>query len=131
MPARFTIIGGGIAGLTTAIALQRAGIETTIFEAAPEIKAIGAGLALSANALKAFNRLGLMEAVMEQGRLLDIFTVYDQKGKPITRVDSKTLGEKYGTCYSSTNERRRSYLERYHRPKPAAAFCLRSYRADR
>jgi 2-polyprenyl-6-methoxyphenol hydroxylase-like FAD-dependent oxidoreductase len=96
MPASFTIIGGGIAGLTTAIALQRAGIESTIFEAAPEIKAIGAGLALSANALKAFNRLEMVKAVTEQGRLLDLFTVYDEKGKPITRVDSRVLGEKYG-----------------------------------
>lgn len=96
MPAKFTIIGAGIAGLTTAIALQRAGIEAVIFEAAPEIKAIGAGLALSANALKAFDRLGLKQAVIEQGRLLDSFTVYDQKGKPITRVDSKAIGTKYG-----------------------------------
>lgn len=96
MSASFTIIGGGIAGLTTAIALQRAGIESTIFEAAPAIHAIGAGLALSANALKAFRRLEMLEAVTEQGRLLDLFTVYDQQGKAITRVDSKVLGKKYG-----------------------------------
>ena len=41
-----TILGGGIAGLTTAIALNKIGIKTTIFEAAPVIKPVGAGLGL-------------------------------------------------------------------------------------
>jgi 2-polyprenyl-6-methoxyphenol hydroxylase-like FAD-dependent oxidoreductase len=91
-----TIIGGGIAGLTTAIALKKIGIETTIFEAAPEIKPVGAGLGLGANALKAFDYLGIADEVMKAGRLLDAFTVYDQAGKPITRTDSKAISAKYG-----------------------------------
>lgn len=96
MKSRFTIIGAGIAGLTTAIALQQAGFKVTIFEAAPDIKAIGAGLALSANALKAFDRLGCMQEVIAEGRLLDSFTIYDEKGEILTRVDSKAIGKKYG-----------------------------------
>lgn len=92
----FTIIGAGIAGLTTAIALQQAGFKVTIFEAAPAIKAIGAGLALSANALKAFDRLGCMQDVIAAGRLLDSFTIYDEKGKVLTQIDSKAIGKKYG-----------------------------------
>ena len=39
---KITIVGGGIAGLTTAIALNKIGIEVSIFEASPEIKALGA-----------------------------------------------------------------------------------------
>lgn len=93
---RFTIIGGGIAGLTTAIALNKAGIETLIFEAAPEIKAIGAGLVLAANAIKAFQKLGISEEIVTYGRLLPSFSVYNQKGELITRTDSRVISKKNG-----------------------------------
>ena len=38
------IIGAGIGGLTTAIALQQKGISTRIFEQAPQFKPVGAGI---------------------------------------------------------------------------------------
>jgi 2-polyprenyl-6-methoxyphenol hydroxylase-like FAD-dependent oxidoreductase len=63
MKSKFTIIGGGIAGLTTAIALQRAGFESVVFEAAPEFREVGAGIALSVNAMKALAALGLDEEI--------------------------------------------------------------------
>ncbi len=91
-----TILGGGIAGLSTAIALQNAGIETLVFEAAPEIKAVGAGLGLGANAIKAFKVLGIAEEVMSKGRFLPSFTVYNQKGKVIAKTDSVSVSKKYG-----------------------------------
>jgi 2-polyprenyl-6-methoxyphenol hydroxylase-like FAD-dependent oxidoreductase len=91
-----TILGAGIAGLSTAIALQNAGIEAMVFEAAPEIKAVGAGLGLGANAIKAFKVLGIDEEVMSKGRVLPSFTVYNQKGKVITKTDSVSLSKKYG-----------------------------------
>jgi 2-polyprenyl-6-methoxyphenol hydroxylase-like FAD-dependent oxidoreductase len=91
-----TIIGGGIAGLTTAISLNKIGIKTAIFEAAPEIKPVGAGLGLAANAIKAFEHIGIADEIVKAGKLLDAFTVYDQAGKPITRTDSKAVGAKYG-----------------------------------
>ncbi len=93
---KVTIIGGGIAGLTTAIALEKIGIKTTIFEAAPEIKAVGAGIGLGANAIKAFQYLGIADEILKAGRLLEAFTVYDQAGKPITHTDSKAVSAKYG-----------------------------------
>jgi 2-polyprenyl-6-methoxyphenol hydroxylase-like FAD-dependent oxidoreductase len=45
------IIGAGIGGLTTAIALQQAGIDFEIFEAAPELKPVGAGIVMPINFL--------------------------------------------------------------------------------
>ena len=74
-----TIIGGGIAGLTTAIALKKWCIDSTIIEAAPSLKAIGAGLGLGANAIQAFQKIGIAEEVMSLGRILPSFTIYDQK----------------------------------------------------
>lgn len=52
---KYTILGAGIAGLTTAIALQKIGIKAQVFEAAPDIKPLGAGLLLAANAVKAYH----------------------------------------------------------------------------
>jgi 2-polyprenyl-6-methoxyphenol hydroxylase-like FAD-dependent oxidoreductase len=96
MKKNITILGGGIAGLSTAIALQNAGIETLVFEAAPEIKAVGAGLGLGANAIKAFKVLGIDEEVINAGRFLPAFTVYDEKGKQLAKTDSVSVSKKYG-----------------------------------
>ena len=61
------VIGGGIGGLTAAISLRRAGVEAVVFERAPELREVGAGIALWANALKALRRLGLYEAARDRG----------------------------------------------------------------
>ena len=60
---RAVVIGGGIVGLTSGLALRRAGIEVVICERAPEIRAAGAGLGLWANALAVFDELGIGEQV--------------------------------------------------------------------
>ncbi|MGV3639346.1 MAG: FAD-dependent monooxygenase [Adhaeribacter sp.] len=93
---KIIILGGGIAGLTTAIALNRIGIRTRVYEAAPEIKAVGAGLVLAANAIKGFKKLGLDQAVMAEGRLLDAFRILDASGRTITQTDSLASSRKYG-----------------------------------
>lgn len=46
------VIGGGIGGLTAAIALRRVGVEAEVFERAPELRELGAGLGLYPNAMK-------------------------------------------------------------------------------
>ena len=67
---RVIVVGGGIGGLTTAIALRRAGLEATVFERAGELREIGAGISLWANAMKALKKLGLYDAVRTVGRPL-------------------------------------------------------------
>lgn len=93
---KIIILGGGIAGLTTAIALQKIGIEALVYEAAPEIKAAGAGLVLAANAMQAFQKLGIAQAVMAEGRLLDAFIIKDEKGRTITQTNTLATSERYG-----------------------------------
>lgn len=53
------IIGGGIGGLTTGIALSQKGHDVEIFESAPELKPVGAGIVLANNALKVFETLSI------------------------------------------------------------------------
>jgi salicylate hydroxylase len=60
---RVAIIGGGIGGLTAANALLRAGVEVSVYEAAGELKEIGAGVALHANAMRVLRFIGVEEAV--------------------------------------------------------------------
>src|SRR5919109_743161 len=62
---RIALIGGGIGGLTAAHALLRQGFEVHVYEAAPELKEIGAGVALGPNAMKALRALGLEAKVRE------------------------------------------------------------------
>src|SRR3954468_11427845 len=60
---RVAIAGGGIGGLTVALALRRRGMAADVFEQAPELTEIGAAVALSANATRELGRLGLLDAI--------------------------------------------------------------------
>ena len=65
---KFIISGGGICGLTTAIALHQKGFDVAIYEAAKEIKAVGAGLNLSSNAIRALAAIGLDKAILAKSK---------------------------------------------------------------
>jgi 2-polyprenyl-6-methoxyphenol hydroxylase-like FAD-dependent oxidoreductase len=66
--SRVLVIGAGIGGLTTALALRDAGIEAEVCEAAPALAAIqvGYGIHLWSNAMKALRSLGIADAVKER-----------------------------------------------------------------
>jgi salicylate hydroxylase len=53
------IVGGGIGGITTMLALRQRGIEANLFEQAPAFRQVGAGIQISANATRILRRLGL------------------------------------------------------------------------
>ena len=60
------IIGGGIGGLTVAIALSKVGIDAQVYERAPVLREVGAGIVLSGMALHVLDGLGLGSAVRSQ-----------------------------------------------------------------
>jgi salicylate hydroxylase len=60
---RIAIVGGGIGGLTLAVALRQRGIEANVYEQAPELAEIGAAVALSANSTRELRRLGMLDAL--------------------------------------------------------------------
>ncbi|HTU88450.1 MAG TPA: FAD-dependent monooxygenase [Solirubrobacteraceae bacterium] len=98
MTARIAIIGGGIGGLIAARALCRRGGEVTIYEAAPELREIGAGVALGPNAMKVLRSLGLEDDVRAvAGRSEWAVTRNGRTG----RVISKTSRQQQATSFGS------------------------------
>ena len=71
MGPRIVIIGGGIGGLTAAVALARKGLAAEVYEQAPELKEVGAGVGLWVNALWALETIGLAGAVAQLGERVD------------------------------------------------------------
>jgi FAD-dependent urate hydroxylase len=60
---RVIIVGSGIAGLSAAIGLRKVGIDVTVYERAPELREVGAGISLWGNALRALDYLGAGQAI--------------------------------------------------------------------
>ena len=77
----FTILGAGICGLSTAIALKKIGIRASVFEAAPAFKPVGAGLLLAANAIAAYRKLDISDKIIPRGRLLPAFSIKSSSGQ--------------------------------------------------
>ena len=61
--ARIAIMGAGIGGLAAATALRGAGIDSTVYEQAPAIMPVGAGIQLTPNATKAIRGLSILDDV--------------------------------------------------------------------
>ncbi|MGG0276608.1 FAD-dependent monooxygenase, partial [Bacillus rhizoplanae] len=91
----FIISGGGIAGLTTAIALQKEGYRVKVLERAKELKKVGAGLGLGANAWKGLDCLGITEDLANKCNEIKNTKFLDQKGNLISNLDMAGLNEKY------------------------------------
>ena len=60
------IIGGGIGGLTTALALQQHGFQFDVFEQAPALHDVGAAIAIWPNAMRVLQRLDIAEKILER-----------------------------------------------------------------
>jgi len=84
MEQEVSIIGGGIAGLAIAIALEKHGINPAIYESAQEMKPVGAGIALAFNAMKACKSLGVYEDVRPLGKSIEKALITNHKGKVLS-----------------------------------------------
>lgn len=60
---RVLVVGGGIGGLSAAIALRRVGVDAQVFERAPELREVGAGISLWPNATRVLARWGVLAEV--------------------------------------------------------------------
>jgi len=58
---RIAIVGGGLGGLAAALFLRKAGLDATVYEQAPELREIGAGIVVSPNMVRPLCELGLAD----------------------------------------------------------------------
>ncbi|EZH74283.1 monooxygenase [Aquimarina atlantica] len=89
------IIGAGIGGLTTAIALQQKGIRTRIFEQAENIKPVGAGIILANNAMQVYEKLGLRKIIEDNGNYIASMNITKADLNPISKVDLSFFEKKH------------------------------------
>ncbi|WP_135306464.1 FAD-dependent monooxygenase [Haloarcula amylovorans] len=81
------IVGGGICGLTVAVALEQRGLSPTVYEAASAYQPVGAGILLQTNALLVFDCLGIADAICDAGKPLDEGGLRSPDGRFMTRFD--------------------------------------------
>jgi 2-polyprenyl-6-methoxyphenol hydroxylase-like FAD-dependent oxidoreductase len=102
-PAKVVVAGGGIGGLTATIALRRAGFEVVVFERATELREVGAGLLLAANAQKALAKLGLAEAVARLGTPASAGEIRSWRGHVLASIPAAELEKKIGTLSAAVH----------------------------
>lgn len=90
------IIGAGIGGLTTAIAMQQAGYEIEIYDKTSELRPAGAGISLWSNGVKVLNRLGLGEKLAAIGGQMNRMEYRSHTDELLNHVDLLPLIHRVG-----------------------------------
>lgn len=93
-----SIIGAGIGGLTLGNILKQHNLDFTIYESAPEIKPVGAGIMMAVNAMQIFEKLGLKEKIENAGNKIHGISVTDEKLKTISTTNVLALEKKFSSC---------------------------------
>ncbi|WFE99540.1 FAD-dependent oxidoreductase [Micromonospora sp. WMMD964] len=91
------VVGGGIGGLSAALALHRRGWRVTVLERAAELREVGAGLSLMANAVRGLDALGLGPALRDGGHGEAPGGIRDRHGRWLSRVDAGEMVRQLGT----------------------------------
>ena len=81
---RVAIIGGGLGGLSAALALCAKGVHAQVYEQAHQLGEVGAGITLYPNGLRILERLGLGQQVSRIGRPLGAFCLHAQDGSLVS-----------------------------------------------
>jgi 2-polyprenyl-6-methoxyphenol hydroxylase-like FAD-dependent oxidoreductase len=81
------VVGGGIGGLTAAVALRQAGWRVTVLERAARFGEIGAGITLLSNGLRCLDAIGLGDAVRGSGLPMLAIGMRSAKGRWLSRFD--------------------------------------------
>ncbi len=95
------VVGGGLGGLTLALALGRAGVRTTVVEQSPAFGEVGAGIQLSPNATRALGSLGIKAEVHAIGFAPEAAEVRDHaSGRLLLRnALGEAAGARWGSAY--------------------------------
>lgn len=92
---RVGIVGCGVAGLTAAVILGRAGHRVTLIERAPRLSPVGAGLLLQPSGQSVLDRLGLLEQVIARAQPIDGLHAWTHRGRTLVHLSYHRLGGDY------------------------------------
>jgi FAD-dependent urate hydroxylase len=90
------IIGAGMGGLTTAIALKRAGYQIEVYDRVKELRPVGAGISLWSNGVKVMNWLGLGDEIQKIGGEMNRMTYLSKENELFNDIDLLPLIEQVG-----------------------------------
>jgi 2-polyprenyl-6-methoxyphenol hydroxylase-like FAD-dependent oxidoreductase len=90
------VVGAGIGGLATAVALRQRGWHVTVLERAPELEPVGAGLGLGPNAVHAFDAIGLGDEVRRLSAMQGQGGLRRADGRWLVRTDLGAVARRFG-----------------------------------
>jgi 2-polyprenyl-6-methoxyphenol hydroxylase-like FAD-dependent oxidoreductase len=99
------VVGAGIGGLATSIALRSTDAEVVVLERAPELSKVelGAGITLWANAMLILDRLGVGQEVRERGAVLSCFEQRNHRGRLLSRWPLDEMARRLGAPVCGIN----------------------------
>ena len=84
------VVGGGIGGLTAAVALRQRGIDTDLIEVNPEFSVYGVGIIQPNNVLRALDEIGLARRCVELGSAFPGWRIFDSAGNWVMDAPNAT-----------------------------------------
>lgn len=90
------IIGAGIGGLSTALALKSAQIPFRIYEGAPALEPVGAGIMIANNAMQAFHAWGIADEAIALGNRISVMNLTRPDLSPLSSNDLRWFEERSG-----------------------------------
>ncbi|MDJ0462306.1 FAD-dependent oxidoreductase [Streptomyces sp. H27-C3] len=94
--SRAVVVGGGIGGLTAAVALHQRGWRVTVLERAPSLEAVGAGIGLTPNGQRALDVIGLGAEIRELAAWQGDGGMRSPSGRWLARTNSEAAAERFG-----------------------------------
>ncbi len=94
------VVGGGIGGLSAALALTRQGLRVRVLERARQFGEVGAGIQIAPNCTRILHEYGLLDEAKRLGVLPENMIMRDAlDGRELTRLDLRDLERRYGFPY--------------------------------
>jgi 2-polyprenyl-6-methoxyphenol hydroxylase-like FAD-dependent oxidoreductase len=115
------VVGGGIAGLASAVSLSQAGWHATVLERAPEFGEVGAGLAITGNGMAALEAIGAAKAVRRAGYQTSAAGYQDPAGRWLLRMPDGPAARRVTTIWGIHRQRLHAALLR----AAEAADCVK------
>ncbi|MDF8334029.1 FAD-dependent monooxygenase [Novosphingobium cyanobacteriorum] len=90
---RALVVGGGIAGMASAISLAERGVAVDLIDLDPEWRVYGAGITITGPTLRAYHRLGLIDAIKQQGAITNKTRLFRFDGTHLQDLEEPVIEE--------------------------------------